>query len=431
MNLIKKEKGKKVKYSLLRGMQDIFSEQIYLWQHIEEHARKILENYNFQEIRTPIVENAELFLRSIGEDTDIVEKEMYVFQDKKGRKVALRPEGTASVVRAYIQHNFFNNPPPQKFYYIGPMFRYERPQKGRFRQFHQIGVECFGVSSSWIDAELIYMLKLFLEKLNINNLTYEINSLGCKRCRPQYRKVLFSFLADKVNQLCIDCKRRFEKNPLRVLDCKVPSCKESLKNTPLIVDFLCQDCKEHFLSLQKELDEMNISYAVNPKIVRGLDYYTRTVFEVTTTMLGAQNAVAAGGRYDDLVELFGGPTTPAAGFAIGMERLIEICSNSLLIKPKKPFVYVAYIGSSVEKEAKKVVNFLRNNNIPTETAYEKLSLKSQLRKADRVGANIVIIIGEDEIKKSVYIWKNMKDGSQGEASLNELLELIRRKYDTE
>lgn len=193
MNLIKKEKGKKVKYSLLRGMQDIFSEQIYLWQHIEEHARKILENYNFQEIRTPIVENAELFLRSIGEDTDIVEKEMYVFQDKKGRKVALRPEGTASVVRAYIQHNFFNNPPPQKFYYIGPMFRYERPQKGRFRQFHQIGVECFGVSSSWIDAELIYLLKQFLEKLNINNLTYEINSLGCKSCRPQYRKVLLVF----------------------------------------------------------------------------------------------------------------------------------------------------------------------------------------------------------------------------------------------
>ncbi len=431
MSLIKKEKGKKVKYSLLRGMQDIFSEQIYLWQYIEEHARKIFDNYNFQEIRTPIVENAELFLRSIGEDTDIVEKEMYIFQDKKGRKVALRPEGTASVVRAYIQHSLFNNPAPQKFYYIGPMFRYERPQKGRFRQFHQIGAEVFGVNSPSIDAELIYMLKLFLEKLNINNLIYEINSLGCKNCRPKYREVLFSFLADKISQLCSDCKRRFEKNPLRVLDCKVTSCKESLKNTPLIVDFLCQDCKKHFISLQKELDEMNISYTINPQIVRGLDYYTRTVFEVTATMLGAQNAVAAGGRYDDLVESFGGPSTPAIGFAIGMERLIEICSKSLVIKTKKPFVYVAYIGSSVEREVKKVVIFLRNNGIPTETAYEKISLKSQLRKADRVGANIVIIIGEDEIKKSVYRWKNMKDGLQGEASLNELLELIRRRYDTE
>jgi len=420
-----------VKYSLLRGMQDIFSEQISLWQYIEKHARKILENYNFREIRTPIVENAELFLRSIGEDTDIVEKEMYIFQDKKGRKVALRPEGTASVVRAYIQHSFFNNPSPQKFYYIGPMFRYERPQKGRFRQFHQIGAEAFGVSSSRIDAELIYILKLFLESLNIDNLIYEINSLGCKNCRHQYIKALFSFLADKVIQLCNDCKRRFEKNPLRVLDCKVNSCKESLKNIPLIVDFLCKNCNEHFISLQNELDEMNIPYTINPKIVRGLDYYTRTVFEVTTTMLGAQNAVAAGGRYDDLVESFGGLPTPAAGFAIGMERLIEICSNSLLIKPKKLLIYVAYTGSSVEKEAKKVVNFLRNNNIPTETAYEEISLKSQLRKADRVDADMVIIVGEDEIKKSVYTWKNMKDGLQGEASLDEILEIIRRRYDTE
>ncbi|MCS7215117.1 MAG: histidine--tRNA ligase [Thermodesulfovibrio sp.] len=420
-----------MKYSLLRGMQDIFSEQIYLWQYIEENARKILENFNFQEIRTPIVENAELFLRSIGEDTDIVEKEMYIFYDKKGRKVALRPEGTASVVRAYIQHNLFNNPAPQKFYYFGPMFRYERPQKGRFRQFHQIGVEAFGVSSPWMDAELIYLLKIFLEKLNINNLIYEINSLGCKNCRPQYRRVLFNFLADKVNQLCNDCQRRFEKNPLRILDCKVPSCKETLKDIPLITDFLCQDCKEHFISLQKELNEMNISYIVNPRIVRGLDYYTRTVFEVTTTMLGAQNAIAAGGRYDDLVESFGGPSTPASGFAIGMERLVELCLNSLSLKPKKPFVYVAYTGSSVEKDARKLVNLLRNINIPTETAYENISLKSQLRKADKAGATIVVIVGEEELKKNVYRWKNMKEHSQGETTLEQLLETIRRRYDSE
>lgn len=415
-----------MKYRLLRGMQDIVSEQIYLWQYIEEHARKTFEIYNFQEIRTPIVEAAEIFLRSIGENTDIVEKEMYIFQDKKGRTCALRPEGTASVVRAYIEHSLFNNPAPQKFYYIGPMFRYERPQKGRFRQFHQIGVECFGVSSSWIEAELIYMLKIFLEKLNIRNLSYEINSLGCKKCRPLYKEVLFDFLADKLNQLCNDCQRRFNTNPLRVLDCKVQSCKEALKDTPLILDFLCQDCKEHFFSFQKELDEMGVPYTVNPKIVRGLDYYTRTVFEVTTTMLGAQNAVAAGGRYDDLVESFGGPPTPAAGFAIGMERLIELCSNSVVIEPKKPAVYVAYVNSSLKGEAKKVVNFLRNNNISTETAYEEASLKSQMRKANRLGVNIVIIVGEDEIKKSVYRWKNMKNGCEGEASLNELLELIRR-----
>lgn len=418
-----------MKYSLLRGMQDIFSEDIYIWQYIEEYARELLENYNFQEIRTPILENAELFLRSIGEDTDIVEKEMYIFSDKKGRKIALRPEGTASVVRAYIQHSLFNNPAPQKFYYIGAMFRYERPQRGRFRQFHQIGVESFGVSSPWMDAELIYLVKTFLEGLNINNLKYEINSLGCKNCRPQYRKVLFSFLADKTKTLCSDCQRRFEKNPLRVLDCKVPSCKESLKDIPVIIDFLCENCKEHFITLQRQLDEMRISYFVNPRIVRGLDYYTRTVFEVTTTMLGSQNAVAAGGRYDDLVESFGGPSTPAAGFAIGMERLIELCSKSLNIKNKKPLVYVAYTGKSVEKQAKEVINFLRKHKIPTETAYEDISLKSQLRKADRFGAKMVIIVGEDEVKKSLYRWKNMEDGSQGEASLEELIEIIRRKND--
>ncbi len=427
--MIKKEKEKKkVKFSSLRGMQDII-EQVYLWQHIEENAREIFEVYNFKEIRTPVVENAEIFLRSIGEDTDIVEKEMYIFKDKKGRTVALRPEGTASVVRAYIQHSLFNNPVPQKFYYIGPMFRYERPQKGRFRQFHQIGVECFGVGSSWIDAELIYMVKLFFERLKIKNLTYEINSLGCKKCRSEYKKLLFNFLSDKLSLLCNDCQRRFQRNPLRVLDCKVESCNEALKTTPLILDFLCEDCKEHFLSLQRELDEMNISYTINPKIVRGLDYYTRTVFEVTTSALGAQNAVAAGGRYDDLVESFGGPPTPAAGFAIGIERLIELCSAGLSIQPKKPLAYVAYIGSESRREAKKIINLLRENNISTETAYEEVSLKSQMRKADRLGVNIVIIIGEDEIKKSVYKWKNMKTGSEGECSFNELIELIRRSND--
>lgn len=427
--MIRKEKEKKkVKYNSLRGMQDII-EQVQLWQYIEKIVREIFEVFNFREIRTPILENAEVFLRSIGEDTDIVEKEMYIFKDKKGRTVALRPEGTASVVRAYIQHNLFNKPVPQKFYYIGPMFRYERPQKGRFRQFHQIGAECFGISSPWVDAELIYMIKNFFERLKIRDLNYEINSLGCKKCRPEYRKELFNFLSDKVPFLCNDCQRRFERNPLRVLDCKVESCKEILKETPLILNFLCDDCKQHFFQLQRELEDFNITYTVNPKIVRGLDYYTRTVFEVTTNALGAQNAIAAGGRYDDLVESFGGPPTPAAGFAIGIERLIELCSTALSIPPNTAFVYVAYIGSESKKEAKRIINFLRENGITTETAYEEVSLKSQMRRADRLGVNIVIIIGEDEIKKSTYRWKNMKTGVEGECSFNELIELVRRVND--
>jgi len=413
-----------VRFSSLRGMQDILPSEVHLWQHIEEQARKIFEIFNFQEIRTPVVENAELFLKSIGEDTDIVEKEMYVFQDKKGRKVALRPEGTASVVRAYIQNSLFLNPAPQRFYYIGPMFRYERPQKGRFRQFHQIGVEVFGINSPAVDGELIYMVKKFFEKLNIKNLTYEINSLGCKKCRTLYKENLFKFLSDRITILCSDCKRRLEINPLRILDCKVSSCREALNDIPLIVDFLCKDCRKHFLSFQDELNSMDIPYNVNPKIVRGLDYYTRTVFEVTTTALGAQNAVAAGGRYDYLVELFGGPPTPAAGFAVGMERLIDLCTETVRIESKKPYVYVAYAGNLLN-EAKNLARFLRNNNIPVETSYEEASLKSQLRKADRFGVRIVVIVGEEELKRSVYRWKNMKTGLQGEATLKELIEMLR------
>lgn len=425
--MIKKEKEKKVKFSSLRGMQDIFQPQITLWQNIEKKAREIFELYNFSEIRTPIIEQAELFLRSIGDDTDIVEKEMYIFQDKKGRSVALRPEATASVVRAYIQHSLFNLPAPQRFYYIGPMFRYERPQKGRFRQFHQIGVEVFGISSPRIEAELIYMLKIFFQALNINDLTYELNSLGCKSCRQKYRENLFKYLEGKLNALCNDCKRRFNRNPLRVLDCKVPSCKEALKDTPQILEFLCKECSEHFNELQRELRQLNVSFSINPHIVRGLDYYTRTVFEVTTSMLGAQNAVAAGGRYDDLVDSFGGPSTPAVGFAIGMERLIEICSKTTPFEGKKPLVYVAFVGKGSEYEAKKVVNFLRENKITVEFSYENSSLKSQLRKADRLGCNFVIVVGEEEIKTSQYKWKNMKTGEQGQATLDSIIQLIRQE----
>ncbi|MCX7988410.1 MAG: histidine--tRNA ligase [Thermodesulfovibrio sp.] len=414
-----------MKLNSLRGMQDILPEEIHIWHYIEKNARELFEIYNFREIRTPLLEQAELFLRSIGEDTDIVEKEMYVFNDKKGRKVALRPEGTASVVRAYIQNSLFNNPSPQKFYYMGPMFRYERPQKGRFRQFHQIGVESFGISTPTVEAELILMLKQFFERLNIKDLNYEINSLGCKKCRPSYRDNLFIYLNEKVANLCNDCQRRFTRNPLRVLDCKAPNCKNTLKDTPFIIDFLCDDCRMHFLSFQKELELMKIKYVVNPKIVRGLDYYTRTVFEITTTMLGAQNAVAAGGRYDDLVESFGGPKTPAAGFAIGMERVVELCKEITEIEPKRPFVYVAFAGQGMEGEAKKLVNMLRKNGFITETAYENLSLKNQLKRADKLKVEWVIIVGEEEFKKSMYKWKRMKEGTQGEARIEEILKILR------
>jgi histidyl-tRNA synthetase len=418
-----------VKYNSLRGMQDIFPSNVFLWQYLESEAKRIFELFNFQEIRTPILENAEVFLRSIGEDTDIVEKEMYIFDDKKGRKIALRPEGTAGVVRAYIQNQLFNNPSPQKFYYIGAMFRYERPQKGRFRQFHQIGVESFGVSSPSVEAEMLYMLKILFESLGIKNLNFEINSIGCKNCRPNYKEAINKFLSDKISLFCNDCQRRYNRNPLRILDCKVPSCKEILKNVPQILDFLCNNCKEHLSKFQKELEILNVSHIINPRIVRGLDYYTKTVFEITTKMLGTQNAIAAGGRYDELVKAFGGPDTPAAGFAIGMERFIEVCKTNLKIEPKKPILYVAYAGKGLDREVKKLVNFFRDKKIATETPYEELSLKSQLKKADRLSVEWVVIVGEDEIKKSLYRWKNMKTGSQGVGTIEEILKIIRGEND--
>lgn len=414
-----------MKLNSLRGMQDILPEESHVWQHIEENARGLLELYNYNEIRPPILEQAELFLRSIGEDTDIVEKEMYIFNDKKGRRVALRPEGTASVVRAYIQNSLFNNPSPQKFYYIGPMFRYERPQKGRLRQFHQIGVECFGIAAPSVEAEMLWILKQFFKKLNLKNLTYEINSLGCKKCRPSYKESLFNFLNHKIENLCSDCQRRFVKNPLRVLDCKVPGCREVLKDVPVMIDFLCNDCKTHFFGFQKELEDYEIKYSVNPHIVRGLDYYTGTVFEVTTTMLGAQNAVAAGGRYDDLVGYFGGPKTPAAGFAIGMERLVELSKDNLSIESKEPIVYVAYAGKGLDREVKRVISEIRKEGFIAERAYEDISLKNQLKKADKLGVEWVIIVGEEEIKSSLYKWKKMKEGTQGEAGLEEIIKLLR------
>ncbi|MEN2986189.1 MAG: histidine--tRNA ligase [Thermodesulfovibrionaceae bacterium] len=415
-----------MRFNTLRGMRDILPQEVHLWQYIEEKVRKIFEIYNFKEIRPPILEAAELFLRSIGEDTDIVEKEMYIFHDKKGRTVALRPEATASVVRAYIEHRLFNNPPPQRFYYIGPMFRYERPQKGRFRQFHQAGVEVFGIAEPLIEAELLYMVKRLFEDMNIRDLTYEINSIGCLNCRAEFKQLLLDYLENKVLKLCSDCQRRFQRNPLRVLDCKVESCKNSLSDAPLILDFLCDECEAHFEEFKTLLKEFDIDFIINPKIVRGLDYYTKTVFEITTPSLGAQSAVVAGGRYDNLVESFGGPKTPAVGFAIGMERLIEIFKDFSFIKPKYPTVYVAYATEELRKDAINLARFFRDSEISAEAVYENTSLKSQLRKADRFNAYWVIIVGPEEMKRSSYRWKNMRNGLEGEATLEEIVKLIKK-----
>ncbi len=418
-------KDKRVKYRTPKGVQDILPPEVSVWQKIENVARRVFSVYGYQEIRPPIIEFTELFVRGIGEETDIVEKEMYTFQDRAGRSITLRPEGTASVVRAYIQHHLYNLPSPQRFYYMGPMFRYERPQKGRYRQFHQIGVECFGEDTPRVDAELMHMLFRYLEAIGLRDLSFEINSIGCRQCRPRYREKLLQFLSSKREQLCTDCLRRYSRNPLRVLDCKVPECIEATKGAPAVTEYLCANCQEHFGSLKRYLEQLGLTFRVNPRMVRGLDYYTRTTFEVLSSELGAQNAVAAGGRYDDLVEEFGGPPTPAIGFAVGVERLATLIMERADTEGPRLFGYFATLGERATEEAMGLASRLRDRGLWVEMNYRpEASLKSQLRKANRMKAMYVFILGEEEIQKGVIRYKRMDDGFQSEVKLSDFVAFI-------
>lgn len=414
----------KERHNALKGVEDILPPDVYLWQKAESLSRDVFSVYGFQEIRPPIIESTGLFTRSIGETTDIVEKEMYTFQDKAGRSVTLRPEGTAPVVRAYVEHHLYNFPSPQKFFYSGPMFRYERPQKGRFRQFYQIGVEAFGVAASEMDVEMLSMLRTFLEGLGLKRLNFEINSIGCGQCRPSYKEALINFFSDRINDFCPDCRRRYEYNPLRILDCKVERCIELKKGSPVVTDFLCNECTEHFNGLKSGLDFLRIPYVINPNMVRGLDYYTRTAFEVTSEHLGSQKAVAAGGRYDNLVEEFGGPPTPAIGFAIGTERLIALLQEIMPAYIPSPKIFIATLGREAEIQGVKIAEGIRAGGLRVESNYGGTSLKSQLRKADRIGAEYAFIIGDNELKSGRIKWKNLKDGSQGDVSTEKIEEFI-------
>lgn len=415
----------KPRFTALKGVSDVLPPETGLWRKIENAACEVMGPYGYDEIKPPVMEQTELFLRSIGDSSDIVAKEMYSFTDKGGRNVSLRPEGTASIVRAYVEHNLSLRPAPQKFLYFGPMFRYERPQKGRQRQFYQLGAECFGVADPGIDAEMITMLVSFLEKIGLKGVSLEINSIGCKECRPAFKENLKAFFTPHLDSLCPDCQRRYEQNPLRILDCKVERCIQIRQNAPLISETLCQDCKDHFSGLIGLLDAMGTSYFFNPHMVRGLDYYTRTVFEVKSEGLGAQNAVAAGGRYDLLVSEFGGPDTPAIGFAAGMERLAMLLKEAatgeeVFPGAASPAIFIATLGKEAATEALKIASRLRAAGKRVEIGWGG-SLKSQMRKADKSGAGHVVMIGEDELKTGKFKWKNLKDGSSGEAAKEELL----------
>ena len=412
------------RFSALKGVQDILPPDSSLWQKVEAAAKEVFTLYGFQEIRPPIMESTTLFARSIGETTDIVEKEMYTFPDKAGRSITLRPEGTASVVRAYVEHHLYNLPSPQKFFYSGPMFRYERPQKGRFRQFHQIGVEAFGVASPLLDAEVIGMLKVLLERLGLKGVNFEVNSIGCEKCRPGYRNALQDFFSSRLDDLCPDCKRRYEQNPLRILDCKVERCIEVRRGAPRVTDFLCGDCRVHFDEVLSSLTRLNVPYVLDPDMVRGLDYYMRTTFEVTSEHLGAQKAVAAGGRYDKLVEEFGGPPTPGIGFAIGMERLTALIKDNEGVAEASPEVYIAPIGEKATRESFLIAGRLRERGVWAEAGYDGSSLRSQLRRADRLSSRYVLILGDDELSSGRVKWKSLRDGSQGEVDIQGIEEFL-------
>ena len=412
---------------LIRGFKDILPGETEIWQHIEKTAITLFEDFGFKEIRVPVLEHTELFARSIGEDTDIVEKEMYTFADRNGELITLRPEATASVVRSYIQQKLYSNDPVQKLYTIGPMFRRERPQKGRFRQFYQINAEVFGIASPLIDAQMIFMLMLFFNRLSVPDISVHINSLGCMKCRPDYKSALSVFLENKKDFLCEDCKKRSDKNPLRVLDCKVPDCREVLKDAPDIANYLCKDCKDHFETVILWLNGLNVPYAIDKRLVRGLDYYTRTTFEIQTGSLGAQSAVAGGGRYDCLVKSLGGPDQPAIGFAIGFDRLVSI----FLIDNKKDFtrrpgLFIAALGEKGRAMAFDWLCTFFKNGICSEMDYEDRSLKSQMNRANKLGARYVLILGENEISTGSCILRNMNTKEQKEILLSEVVQEVGR-----
>ncbi len=403
----------------IRGIHDGLPDEVRCWQQVEQAARKIFSRYAYSEVRLPILEPTELFVRSIGEETDIVSKEMYAFTDQGGDQICLRPEGTAGAVRAYLQGGL-TRAGAQRWYYIGPMFRRERPQKGRLRQFQQIGVETFGVAGPVEDAEVLAMAHAFLFELGIAELRLEINSLGCPECRPAYRNMLVAYLKTRIEKLCDTCKERVEKNPLRVLDCKLESCQKELVDVPEMEGHLCEKCEAHFNGLRQGLDVLEVPYDVSPRIVRGLDYYNRTAFEVVTDQLGAQGTVLAGGRYDGLVQELGGPATPAIGFAAGIERLAMLLDNN---ENPGPEIAMVAIGASVLVYALQQAAILRSAGLSVVFCGGG-SARRQFKMADREGARFVVVIGEDEMHAAQLTLKDMMSGEQSQFAISALIEKL-------
>ena len=408
----------------VKGTQDALPGASYEYNYVESTIRDVAENFGFNEIRVPVFEHTELFNRSVGDTTDVVQKEMYTFEDKGGRSITLRPEGTAGVVRSFLEHGLFNEALPQKLYYIISCYRYEKPQSGRLREFHQFGVECLGTASPAADAEVISLADQVFGMLGVENLSLEINSIGCPECRKAYHSALKEYFENKKDELCPTCLDRLERNPMRILDCKSPICAEIAANAPTVLDYICDDCREHFESVKKYLDAMYIEYTVNPHIVRGLDYYTRTVFEFVSKEIGAQGTVCGGGRYDGLVEELGGKHTPSLGFAMGLERLMLLmkAQNTPMPEETPCEIFVATMGDDAHLRAAQLVNELRCEGIKAQFDVVGRSLKAQMKYADKIKAVHTVVIGDDELKNGKVTVKCMADGQSFEMDLEDFAE---------
>ncbi|NLX70174.1 MAG: histidine--tRNA ligase [Clostridiales bacterium] len=406
-----------------RGTKDVLPYESYKWHYIEDAVREITRLFDYKEIRTPTFEHTELFERGVGETTDVVQKEMYTFEDKGGRSITLKPEGTAGTVRAYIEGGLHSLAQPIKMYYITPVFRYEKPQTGRLREHHQFGVEVFGAPQASIDAEIIALAMTLLDKLNVKNLELNINSIGCPVCRPKYHTVLKEYLAEHLNDMCDNCKERFERNPLRSLDCKEEKCKKATMNAPVMLDYLCDECEQHFEELKQYLEASNIPFKVNPMIVRGLDYYTKTVFEIIYNGNGSGLTVCGGGRYDGLVALCGGPDTPGAGFGMGLERLIMVLEEqgAMISEPDRLQVMFITRGEEARYKAFQMISSLRQEGIPADMDHLGRSIRAQFKYADKLNVPYVCILGQDEIEKDQIKIRDMETGKETDIPMDQLV----------
>lgn len=404
----------------IKGTKDVLPKDVHKNQYIEATALDIASKFGYKEIRTPVFEHTELFQRGVGDTTDVVQKEMYTFDDKGGRSITLRPEGTAGAVRSYLENGLCNEALPQKVCYLISCYRYEKPQAGRLREFHQFGVECFGSASPLADAEIIALAKSLFDTLGVKDLSLEINSIGCPTCRAEYHKALKKYFSSRKDELCDTCKSRLDRNPMRILDCKSPICHEIAEGAPVVIDYLCDECKEHFENVQKYLKAQNIEYTINPQIVRGLDYYTKTVFEFVSNSIGAQGTVCGGGRYDGLVEELGGQHTPSLGFAMGIERLMLLMETQGCEFPEaeKPDLFIVALGEKATLKAVEIAKDMREEGFSALLDLNQRSVRAQMKYADKLGAKFNVVIGDNEVEAKTAKLKNMQTGEETEINLD-------------